>query len=215
MKKACLVVLLIGAIMCPQSWAAIIADGDFSNWDFGSVGSASVTNEPSNGNPGQRLNITTVSGSQVYGLGIKNDFIINSQLEGSLFTLSLDVLSGPGATGEGQKIYLLVEQELNIYALDLDITGYPLNWDTLSFSGSLSANSFVHLSGSGATGPDFNGGIDTYFGFSGSNSNSGTLTQYYDNFSLEITPVPLPPTILLFLTGLLSLLGVKIRESTK
>ena len=185
--------------------AGFIVDGDFSSFAFDTNGTATVTREATGGNPGSRLNVTTVSGSTVYGTAIKTDFVTTSALAGATFTLELDVLSGPGSFGQGQGIDLLVEQNGVIYRTGLGITGYPLNWDTLSFTGTFNAGSFILLLGSGPANPDFNGGVATRFGFSGRNTNSGTLTQYYDNFRLEssaieASPVPEPSTA--FLLGL-------------
>jgi hypothetical protein len=114
-------------------------------------------------------------------------------------------LSGPGARGQGQRILLLVEQDSNIYGSNLDITGYPLNWDAFSRSGRFIDSSFTLLCGSGPSAPDFSGGTNTFFGFGAGNSISGTLTQYYDNFSLEIadvTSLPEPETFWLFVLGI-------------
>jgi len=39
-----------------------------------------------------------------------------------------------------------------------------------------------------------NGGVVTRFGLATGNSNSGVLTQYYDNVSLDIAPSVVTPT---------------------
>lgn len=214
MRKLYIVALVTFAIFSTSTEAAVITDGDFSMWSFGSVGTATVSREDTDGNPGARLNITTVSGPQAFGTAIKSDFSTNLSLAGNTFELQLDVLSGPGSFDEGQRIYLLVEQNSSIYGASLDITGFPLNWDTLSFTGSFLESSFSLLSGSGSTTPDFSGGINTYFGFAGANSISGTLTQYYDNFSLDIAAVPLPPALWLFGSGLIGLIGIARRKKS-
>jgi hypothetical protein len=175
----------------------VITDGDFSAWTFGSTGTATVTREAAGGNPGARLNVTTVSGLVVFGTAIKSDFSTNAVLAGKAFTLSLQVLSGPGAFGQGQAIKLLVEQAGTIYGSpQLGVTGFPLNWNTVTFTGALDAGSFTRLIGAGAVTPTFNGSVVTRFGFAAGNSESGTLTQYYDNFRLELAAGCLIPPIL-------------------
>jgi len=103
-----------------------IIDGDFSSWIFGAIDTATVTREPTDGNPDARINITTVSGPGSYGTAIKSDFSTSLPLDGLAFSLALDVLSGPGAFGQGQEIYLLIEQNGTIYGTNLDRTGYPV-----------------------------------------------------------------------------------------
>lgn len=190
------------AISIEFAHAIVIHDGDFSAWNFDATGTATVLLEPSNGNPGARLNISTVSGPTVYGTAIKPDFSTQDLLEGATFTLSLDVLSGPGGFGEGQGISLLVMQGATVYESYLGITGFPHNWDTLSFTGSFISSSFTRLIGADPINPDFTGGVETFFGFADSNTISGTLTQYYDNFHLESTVlVPEPTTLPLLMWG--------------
>jgi hypothetical protein len=56
----------------------------------------------------------------------------------------------------------------------------------LPFSGTLTADSFTRVAGSGAAQPLLDGSVATQFGFAAGNSDSLALTQYYDNFGLEI-----------------------------
>lgn len=190
--------------------AEFVADGDFSSWVFDSDGAATVQREPANGHPDARLNITTTSGIgvDVVGAAIDNAFVTDLPIAGDAFVLSLDVLSGQGAFGQGQGILLLVEQNASIYGTGLGVTGFPHNWDTVTFHGFFTAGDFALLIGGGPPTPDFDGGILTRFGFAGSNSASGTLTQYYDNFSLTYSdpaqPVPEPSSLCLATIGTLS-----------
>ena len=177
----------------------VITDGDFTNFSFGShgngVATATVVREAAGGNPGARLNITTITTftDTAFGTAVKNDFTTNASLAGTSFTLSLDVLSGAGGFGQGQAIELLVEQNGTVYATPLGITGFPRNFDTVTFNGVFNAGSFTRVIGGGPLTPSFNGGVTTRFGFGGGNLNSLTLTQYYDNFRLEINAVTAPP----------------------
>ncbi|MBN2559333.1 MAG: hypothetical protein JXQ75_00180 [Phycisphaerae bacterium] len=215
MKWIVPVVALTCALVAMPARGDLIIDGDFSAWSFGSKrfgsGTATVTRETSGGNPGARLKITTVTGDAAYGIANKADYSTALPLADTPFELQLDVLNKDTAFGQGQRIQLLVEQASSIYAYNLDITGYPLDWDTLSFSGTFTESSFSRWSGSGPATPDFGGGTPTLFGFAAGNSSSGTLTQYYDNFRLEINPVPVPGAVLLGLLGL-GAAGVKLRR---
>ena len=170
--------------------ALTIVDGDFSDWSFSATGTATATVEAADGNPGARINMTTISGAIVYATAIKNDFTTSAALEGTEFTLSLDVLSGEGAFAQGQLIVMLVEQAGSIYGRALATTGFPLNFDTRQFTNTFDAASFPRLLGAGASTPDFSGGTETRVGFAAANESSGTLTQYYDNFTLEFVPEP-------------------------
>jgi hypothetical protein len=212
MKKLNFVMALIIAATAIPAYAASIVDGDFNNWSFGTTGTATVVREAIGGDPDARLNITTVSGPTVWGTAIKNDFSTTQTLSGTQFELEIDVLSGPGAIDDGQRILLLVQQNSNLYGADLGITGFPRNWDPFISFGSFMDSSFDLLSGTGPATPDFGGGINTFFGFAAGNTNSGTLTQYYDNFNLQI--VPIPPTIWLFGIALLTLFGFRLRQKT-
>ncbi len=193
----------------PAARAQVITDGDFSTWTFDSTGTASVTREASGGNPGARLNVTTVSGSTVFGTAIKSDFSTGALLAGATFSLSFDVKSGSGAFGQGQSIQLLVEQGGTIYGLSVGVTGFPRNFDTVTFNGTLNAGSFTRLIGAGPSTPTFDGSVVTRFGFAAGNTSSGTLTQYYDNFRLELSgvggPVVAVPALSLPMYALLGL----------
>ena len=201
--------LLVVAVFSAPLHAIVITDGDFSSWTLGSSSASSVVRESSGGNPGARLKFTNSPvQNTVYGTALKSDFSITSPIEGYSFDLQLDVLSGPGGFGEGQGISLIVEQNSSLYAFGGGTTGWPLSWDTLSFSGTMTGSSFLLLSGLGPATADFTSGINTSFGFLASNSSnfSYTLAQYYDNFSLELSSpsaVPVPAAVWLFGTALI------------
>ena len=212
MKKIALITVICAFVAIPAR-GDIIFDGDFIDWDFGSKnfgsGSVTVTRLASGGNPGACLRVTTYTGDTVFGLANKPDFSTALALADTPFELQLDVENRYTAWNQGQGIQLLVEQDSSIYAYGLGVTWWPHDWNTLTFTGTFTESSFSLWSGSGPATPDFSGGTTTRFGFAAGNSRSGTLTQYYDNFSLEIVPVP--GAVLLGMLGL-SVVGVKLRK---
>ena len=166
-----------------------------SGWTFGSFGSgggtASAVVEPTGGNPNARLNITTVTTGSAGGTAILAGASVATPLSGTGFTLQLDVLSGAGAFGQGQGISLLVEQGGSVYIQSLGTTGFPLNaFTTQQYFGTFSPGSFALLSGGGPANPTFDGVATMRVGFAASNSTSGTLTQYYDNFGVTFAEAP-------------------------
>jgi hypothetical protein len=197
------------AVAAGSAQAVVITDCcDWaSGWSFSSytqgAGTASAVVEGTLGNPGARLNITTVTptiSDVAFGTALLTTSGTSAPTNGTAFTLQLDVLSGPGAFGGGQEIALLVAQGGSVYAMDVGATGFPLNsFTTLLFSGNFNAGSFTRVSGAGPLTPSFDGVTTTTYGFSAGNSQSATLTQYYDNFQLTftaagpaapVTPVP-------------------------
>ncbi len=205
-------------IFDPTDWA--------SGWTFSSVttqgvGTASIVYEAAGGNPGARVNATTVTPSvtdSAYGTAIYSAVQVPAPTSGTAFQMNIEALSGAGAFGQGQLIVTLVEQGGSIYQAVPDITGFPLNVFTpLSFNGVFVAGSFTKLTGPGPANPTFDGSTLTRFGFAAGNGNSGTLTQYYDNWSIQYgtasasAPVPMmPPWGLVLLTALVALAGMKM-----
>jgi hypothetical protein len=226
----------VGLLPLAAHGAIVFNDGDFTSWTFGSytagTGTATMVREASGGNPGARVNVTTVTATQAdsaYGTGIKTDYSTTAALEGTPFVLALDVLSGPGSFGQGQDISLLVEQGGTVYAWSRGITNVQPAFARLSFSGTFSAASFTRVSGAGPATPNLGGGVSTRFGFGAGNTGSNTLTQYYDNVSLDLAPVVVPPPpsppaniptlsqwALILLAGLLGLLAFgRLRPSNR
>jgi hypothetical protein len=206
--------------------AIVFNEGDFSTWTFGSSGvgggTATATREAAGGNPGARVNVTTVTASlaqTAFGTGFKNDYSTTAALAGTTFTLTLDVLSGAGAFGQGQAIQLVVEQGGAVYAMSVGVTNVQAAFVPVAFAGTFNAGSFTLVSGAGPATPNFAGGVATRFGFAAGNTNSATLTQYYDNVRLDLSVVPaaaptasdiplLGPWTLAALAALLGLAGV-------
>lgn len=202
--------LLAAVLVSTPTNAQTFSDGDFASWTFGATGTATVTREVSGGNPGPRLNITTVSGSTVHGTAINSLWTTSGALVGTSFTLSVDFLSGPGAFGQGQALGLLMQQGNGLYYSQLGVTGTSASWSNFSRAAVFNPLSFGLIAGSGPLNPLLTGGTLTKFGFAGLNTASGTLTNYYDNVRLTIAPVTTvpEPTTLVLLTG--GLLGVGV-----
>jgi hypothetical protein len=203
---SCVIVALCLAIRLPEQGPKALRqynrpegtlnDGKFLIWSVNSIGGAgSAARQRLDGNPGARLRIST---SASFGTdtvtAIKDDFTTTIPFEGDTFTFSVDFLSGPGASGDGQALLLLVRQGNDIYGLPLGVTGVKASWSTLVFNGTFNQAAFSHILGPGAATPDFTSGVPTHFGFAGQNSFSST-TSYYDNFHLvsDAVSVCVPP----------------------
>jgi hypothetical protein len=191
--RSCAVVLWI--LLASPATAQLVSEGDFSTWtpNFGSGGdgggSSVVTRETTDGNPGPRLKVANSGGCCAFVFGSAYDpDQVSTFLEGLPFTLSLDVLDGPGAFGEGQGISLLVEQGGILYVRSLGITSTHATFETVSFPSTFAAASFSRLDGM-AGNPNFDGTVATRFGFTAANSGSGDLAMFYDNYLLGLDPV--------------------------
>ena len=181
------------------SAVVVVNDGDFSGWILGSSGvgggTATTVVEAAGGNPGARLNITTVTSGvsqTAFGTAVKPDFSSSATLTGTPFVVRFDVLSGAGAFGQGQAVQLLVEQGGSLYAMPIGVTGVVGAFTTVSLGGTFNAASFSLVSGAGPALPNLGGGTATRFGLAAGNTNSATLTQYYDNFVLDLAAAPPP-----------------------
>jgi hypothetical protein len=202
-NSVALAVFLLGSFLSPAVLAVDVTDccdwssgWSFSSYAFG-AGSATATVEPSGGNPGARLNVTTVTptgADTAFATAILTTTTLPAPVSGSPFTLHIDALSGAGGFGQGQGVQLLVRQGSATYATSLGITGFPLNaFTTLTFSGTLTPGIFNLVIGSGPATPAFDGSTPTQFGFAAGNNMSATLTQYYDNFRLTVSAGGGPP----------------------
>ena len=226
MRSQVLAVLAFAAAASVAHAAVVFNEGDFSTWTFGSYGvgggTATASREAAGGNPGPRVNVTTVTNSltqTAFGTGFKNDYSTTQALAGTVFTLTLDVLSGAGAFGQGQAVQLVVEQGGSVYTLPVGVTNVQPAFATQSYTGTFTAASFTLVAGAGPATPNFGGGVVTRFGFAAGNTNSATLTQYYDNVRLDLaavvpavaTPSDIPllaPWALALLSALIGLAGV-------
>jgi hypothetical protein len=173
--------------------------------------------DASGGNPGTRLNVTTMTGmihtgsgitASAWGIGVNPNWTTLQPLDGTQYDLDFDVIAGAGSFGQGQSVGLIVQQG-TAYYLDIvstPITGFQTSWTSQSFNGSFVAANFRLQAGAGPSHPDFSGTTATAFGFTAFNGDSGNLTQFYDNISLAIAPVPEPSTCV-FGIGFGGLLG--------
>jgi hypothetical protein len=209
------------------SLASAITISDPTDWTSGWVystvevagaGTASFTVEPAGGNPGARLNSTTVTptgADTAFGAALYQAGTVAAPPSGTAFVMRLDVLSGPGDFGQGQAVQALVGQGGSIYQTPVGITGFPLNsWTTITYNGTFTAGAFTKVSGPGPPTPSFDGVTPTSFGFAVGNNMSATLTQYYDNWNTTfalagpVGNVPIPALSngsLLLLTVLVAL----------
>ncbi|HSV16935.1 MAG TPA: IPTL-CTERM sorting domain-containing protein [Casimicrobiaceae bacterium] len=203
MKTRIAVAALLAGLWSAGAQALLITDpSDWSSgWTFSSfasgAGTATAVVEGTGGNPGARLNVTTVTPTPAdvaFGTAVLTTTTTPAPVAGAVFTMTLDVLSGAGGFGQGQGIELLVQQSGSVYGMGVGITGFPLNsFTTLPFNGTFTAANFTKISGAGPAQPVFDGATPTQYGFAAGNSNSATLTQYYDNFTLSIPSIGAPP----------------------
>jgi LPXTG-motif cell wall-anchored protein len=221
MNKATTVLTALAAVWMGAANAITVSDpSDWSSgWAYSTietsgVGTAGFTVEPSGGNPGARLNSTTVTPSgadTAFGAAVYLASSLPAPVSGTPFTMSVDVLSGPGGFGQGQGVQVLVSQGGSLYQTSVGITTWPINsFTTLTFSGAFTSGAFTKVSGGGPATPSFDGATPTSFGFAVGNNMSATLTQYYDNWAITFasaaiasTPVPTLSTQALLWLGLL------------
>jgi hypothetical protein len=214
--------------------ASAVTISDPSDWTSGwaystvvvaGVGTAVFTVEPAGGNPGARLNSTTVTptgADTAFNAAHFQAVTVPAPPSGTPFAMQIDVLSGAGAFGQGQAVQILVGQGGSLYQSQLGITGSGFgSFTTLTFNGSFTAGLFTKISGPGAATPSFDGVTATTFGFVTGNTQSATLTQYYDNWNVtyalpvqvSATPVPaLSDGLLLLLAMLVALTAFAARR---
>lgn len=215
------------AAMITALWVSVasaITISDPTDWSSGWVystievagtGTANFTVEPAGGNPGARLNSTTVTptgADTAFGAALYQAGSVAAPPSGTSFVMRLDVLSGPGGFGQGQAVQVLVGQGGSLYQTGVGITGWPLNsFTTMTYNGTFTAGAFTKVAGPGPAAPSFDGATPTTFGFAVGNNMSATLTQYYDNWNITFAvPASAASSIPLLSTELLLILGILV-----
>ena len=208
--------LVVLPLLAPLTASAsvLLTDGDFSAATLSNFGTTTTSLLATGGNPGARIQVTTVSGSSTGGLVI-NGTAVTGLLEGASFEFGLSVLKGSGSFGQGQAVGLVIKQGSTVWVSFLYNTGVRSSWTAQTASGTLRAADFNRVAGSATGGPVLNGSVTSYFGFYASNANSGTLTQYYDNWSLNIDTSTVPGPGALALLAVAAGCGRRRRDSCK
>nr|WP_295130727.1 hypothetical protein [uncultured Roseateles sp.] len=207
-ERTLLLLAVIAA--CANSASASTYDGNnFSTWIkvSGGTGSASFTPLVDGSSK-----ITTNTGSSDFayagGYSLQRAFI-----NGGSFQVKLSDLAGLGSFGDGQAIGFLIEQNGILYGQHLKNTGVNSTFTSQLYDGTFLANNFQNFSGAGPVNPEFDGITETRLGFYAANSGSGTLTQYYKDFSVSgaglnlVSSIPEPSTVIILSFGL-TLLGL-------
>lgn len=235
MKFSQLIYVFITFLYSSLAYSAIVTDGEFTAWSSFSfvtdnpfvagpppnVSSGSTVTVTIGGNPGAFLQATHTftTGDTIWTGGIKTDFTYDPISEGAIGSLSVsaDVQMLPIGSSSWQ---LVVEQGGQRY--------FSVPWN--SFSGSswanviatdlkatdFDTNPWAVRAGVSPDGnhPDF--GLDAnplQFGFMFGNRviGNGTLTNTLglDNFSVQIAPIPLPAAVWLYISGLMTLFGIR------
>jgi hypothetical protein len=196
----CLAILLFGqgvGIGAIQTWS----DGDFGGWSFSSIassGSSASTTIAGECNPGSGLNCTTKTGETAWAICINpgTTWYPSQRLIESV-SMSIDVKSIAG-WGQGQAIRLVVQQNGKTFFApsfsETCVTGPQTSWHRITVRSCLQ-NDFYLLLGPqnqySNTHPDFSQtGSPVQFGFMLGNRISGTYTQLYDNWSLQLIHGP-------------------------
>jgi hypothetical protein len=215
------IVLFLGlGGVCPVG-AVTLVDGDFSNWSFIDISqsghSAAFTRLTGGGNPDACVEGTTNSGTDgndAAAIELKNDLVWNPSANGAIsnLSMSIDVESITG-TGEGQWLKCVASQGGNYFYASP--WGFSTNSSTSWHSWTLgpynatdySKRSFPELDGDVNAHPDFSAaGAPLQFGFIIGNRMSNQYIQRYDNWSLTLTSVPEPSTLILLGVAAISLL---------
>lgn len=187
MKRFAALLGLFLALAALEARAAIVFnDGEFTAWTFGAAGNSLASRDPSGGNPGARMVVVTNSQSgTTYGYGYKSDYSTDIVLEGTTFTVTIDILGASSL----QAVELIVEQAGSVYRKSIGDTGTRAIYTPVAFTGTLTAASFVKIAGNGPLQPNLSGGVSTRFGIAGGNTFSPQIAFSYDNVRLNLAAI--------------------------
>lgn len=221
-----------------QATTVVFSDGDFSGWTStivanpgGASGSGSLV--AFGGNPGAfyRVDHSTPGSTSPYSaIGMfhapTGPFTYDPSVSGAIQSMdfSADYKWFGVQMSMGQAVGVGVEQNDNIYVAFTANTGSPLAWTpsgtkTLTLANFGLANAKKNVSGTWTIGrdlsqpPDFSAaGAPLEFGLFTANSAASQQYVGYDNYRLEIKPIPEPSTLILLSMGGLALLAYARRK---
>ena len=205
-------VFLLCVIATPVTAATItFFDGDFNPTDYSSIvtgsGSSTAITEPSGGTPGayRRVSLTVEPFQSVWNVQLFLNAVYTPKDQGPIQSVqvSYDIrrvfTTHPHATQIHKGIS--VEQDSVIYSY-FGGNSTSTTWEPFAVSDIIPFFPQVNWSD----------GNQIMFGFYdavGTSEQGFTLDGGYDNFTVEISPVPLPCAVWLFGCGLLSLMGLR------
>jgi hypothetical protein len=203
------------------------SDGTFNNDDWyteivkysGPMPSYSAYQATSGGNPGAYRNVQQhFGGDGDIWLGHWFDgATYNPSTQGAITTIdsSFDIILFNGGASETVGYMILLEQNGIVYQAGYTLTTIEPKkniWVHHAYS-DLTADDFLDVH-TNTQHPDFSANGDMIeLGFISANGTGGSYptstSSGIDNWSVSISSVPLPPAILFFVSGLLSILGLK------
>jgi len=211
-------------VMCSclasSGFAATFTDTEFldSNWvmetlPIGATGQSGLQ-LTSGGNPGNFRKVTTYSNSFTYMANICTAFVYDPSVSGAISSISWSVdRLNIAVFGAGQGQALLIKQAGKYYTSSFTTSGSNnFSWNTIGNSGLLASNFSENLIDPGV--PNFSAsGSPITFGYLTSNGNAAGIEVGYDNYNVNITPVPEPATLIILSAGIGSL--IRKRKSIK
>lgn len=194
------------------SHSITFSDGTFNdpNWSmvtFPTSATGQFTEQiTAGGNPGAYKRVATINNNFTYNAHLRTAFTYNPSVSGAISTIDWSIEYKNFLTfGQGQGFYLVIEQGGNLYRNGFFATGLGSGWLGAG-QGSLTEGTFTEGI-SGSAHPNFSASGSTItFGFGTSNGNAATIDIGYDNYSVTITPVPEPGTLVFLGVGAVAVL---------